>query len=142
MRQLLVSEFRPDPSRTGPWLATLWQGPSPRGITLHGWYYLDTQPRTMLVVWEAEDDGARAAIEAAFAEGGELTTTTAQDATPGLAAAFARDLDAFGAFMRARGQSEEEVAAGLDLRRRGKESATLEEARAAGAAWAAEQAAR
>jgi hypothetical protein len=50
------------------------------------------------------------------------------DATPGLAAAFARDLDAFGAWMRGGGADEQTIAAALDVRRLGLESATQEAA--------------
>ena len=59
---------------------------------------------------------------------GDLETEIATDATPGLAAAFARDLDAFGAWMRSGGADEQTVAAALDVRQLGLESATQEAA--------------
>lgn len=141
MQTVFVSEFRPDPARSGPWLAALWQGPAPTGVVLRGWYYLDTQPRSMLIVWEAADADARSAFEARFALGGELTTRSSLDATPGLAAALARDLDAFGAFMVGQGTPADEVERAVDLRRRGRDAPTLDAALAAGQAWADEQAA-
>jgi hypothetical protein len=137
---LLVSRFDPDTARSAEWLATLWQGPPPRGVTLHRWLYLGTEPQSMLVLWEAEDDASQAALEAAFNEGGVLRTVSAIDATAGMAAALERDLDGFGQWMRSVGRPEEEVARGVDLRRRGLEAESLEEARAAGRAWAQSQA--
>lgn len=140
MQEILVSELTPDPTRMSPWLAALWQGPPTPGITLLGWYYLGTEPRSMLVVWQAADADARAGFEEVFSLGGSLVTRTARDATPGLAAALARDLDGFAAWMRSEGNPEEAIARGIDLRRRGLEAPTREAALAAGEAHARESA--
>jgi hypothetical protein len=138
---LHVSHFTPDASRHGEWIACLWQGPLPASLQLHRWIYLDTEPRSMTLVWEGDDD-ARAYMERAFGGFGVLGTETATDATPGLAACFDRDLDAFGRWLDARGTAADEAARQLDLRRRGKEAATWDDAIAAGRAWASEQQAR
>jgi hypothetical protein len=61
------------------------------------------------------------------------------DSTGGLAACLARDLDGFGEWMRSRGGDEGEIVAQLDLRRRGLEAGSRDEALAAGRAWRAEQ---
>ena len=58
-----------------------------------------------------------------------------------MAACMARDLEAFGAFISSAGGTDE-VARQLDLRRRGLDAASHEEAAAAGREWAAEQARR
>ena len=86
------------------------------------------------------DRWQHAYIERAFGSFGELRTETVTDATPGMAAAFARDLDAFGDFLRqSQGASESDVAAQLDLRRRGLEAPDLSAAAAAGRQWQAER---
>ena len=60
------------------------------------------------------------------------------DSTPGLAACFDRDLDAFGEWLRVRGSDDEEIARQLDVRRRGLVAASPEAAIEAGRAWARE----
>jgi hypothetical protein len=52
--------------------------------------------------------------------------------------AMERDLDGFGAFLRARVATEEAVAGELELRKRGAASASIDEAARAAARWAAE----
>jgi hypothetical protein len=139
---LHVSRFVPDAPRTAEWLACLWQGPVPAGLRLERWLYLQDQPgaalRGMLVMWEGDDE-ATAYMERAFGGFGEFTTDVVVDNTAGLAAAFVRDLDAFGAIMERQGMSGEQIGAAVDLRRRGLEAATQEDAAVAGRAWQAEQ---
>ena len=138
MAPLHVSRFAPDRSRFVEFLACLWQGDVPPSLQLVKWLYLPGEPRAMLLLWEG-DDAARAYVERAFGGFGALDTDVVTDATPGLAAAFARDLDAFGRTMEARGASSQEIAAALDVRRRGMQASTQDEAAAAGRAWAQEQ---
>ncbi len=136
---LHVSRFTPDPHRFGEFLACLWQGPVPADLVLHRWLYLQGQPRSMLMLWEG-DRSAEAYVERAFGTFGALDTEPVTDATPGLAACFARDLDAFGQYLRSeRGADEAAVRVQLDVRRRGLEAPTPEAAAAAGRAWQAEQ---
>jgi hypothetical protein len=122
-----VSRFVPDTTRSAEFLACLWQGPVPASLRLDRWLYLAGEPRAMLLLWEGDDE-AGAYIDRAFGSFGDLETEIVTDATPGLAAAFARDLDAFGAWMRSGGADERTIAAALDVRRLGLESATPEAA--------------
>jgi hypothetical protein len=133
-----ATRFTPDQSRSAEFLACLWQGPVPESLELSKWLYLPGEPRRMLILWDGDDD-ARAYIERAFGSFGTLTTETVTDATPGLAAAFARDLDAFGRHLETTGSSPDAIAHALDVRRRGMEASSQEDAAAAGRAWAAEQ---
>jgi hypothetical protein len=135
---LYASQFEPDQDRFAEFLACLWQGDVPGDLTLHRWLYLEREPRAMLLLWEAEGPG-RAWVERAFGSFGTLTTDAVTDATAGLAACLDRDLDGFGAWMSGRGVSEEELAAQLDVRRRGLEAPSPDAAAAAGRAWAAER---
>jgi hypothetical protein len=132
---LYVSQFVPDRSRFAEFLACLWQGDIPAGLRLRSWLY---RAEGMFLVWEGDDD-ARGYVERAFGSFGDLSTEEVTDSTPGLAACFARDLDGFGEWMRQRGTGGDELARQLDVRRRGLEAATQEDAYAAGAAWAREQ---
>ena len=133
-----VSRFTPDESRFAEFLACLWQGPVPASLKLSKWLYLPGEPRAMLLVWEGDDD-ARAYVDRALGRFGALDTEVVTDATPGMAAALARDLDAFARTMEARGAAPGEVAAALDVRRRGMEASTQAAAAAAGREWAAER---
>jgi hypothetical protein len=134
---LHVSRFEPDPERFGEWIAGLWQGPVPPDLVLHRWIYLTDEPRRVLLVWEG-GAAAEEYVADRFGAFGTLSTEVGTDATPGLAACFARDLEGFGAWLRAdRGGSDEEIAAQLDLRRRGLVAPTFAEAREAGKAWQA-----
>jgi hypothetical protein len=135
---VFASRFTPDESQFAEFLSCLWQGPVPATLELSKWLYLPGEPREMLLLWDG-DDAARAYIERAFGGFGSLDTETVTDATPGLAAALERDLDAFGRHMEARGSSPEEIAAALDVRRRGMEASSQDDAAAAGRAWAADQ---
>ena len=142
---LHVSRFVPDPPHMSEFLACLWQGDVPGSLKLERWLYLQTEPPTelrgMLVMWEGDDEAA-AYMERAFGGFGEFTTEVVVDNTPGLAAALVRDLDEFARTMERQGVAAEQIASQLDLRRRGKEASSQEEAAAAGRAWQAEQAAR
>jgi hypothetical protein len=137
---VFASTFTPDQSRFAEFLACLWQGPVPETLELSKWLYLPHEPRQMLLLWDGDAD-AYEYIERAFGAFGTLHTETVTDATPGLAAALARDLRAFGRHMEETGSSPAAIHAGLDVRRRGLEAATQDAAAAAGRAWAAEQAA-
>jgi hypothetical protein len=134
---LYVSRFEPDEARFAEFLACLWQGEVPSGLQLHKWLYLAGTPRRMLLVWEASDAEAEAFVDRAFGGFGTLDTEVAtDDATEGLSAAFARDLDRFGRWMAARGADADQTAHALDVRRRGLEAPDQESAAAAGRAWA------
>jgi hypothetical protein len=138
---IYMCRFRPDPTLSGEFLASLWQGPAPEDLVLHRWLYVDGQPREILLLWEG-GEAARAWIERALGDFGALTSETVTDSTGGLAACLARDLDGFGEWLRARGTPEGEIARQIDVRRRGLESGTRDGAIQAGRQWAAEQAAR
>jgi hypothetical protein len=133
-----MTKFTPDQTRMAEFIACLWQGPVPKDLLLHKWIYLQGEPRAMLILWEGDGD-AEEYIARAFGSFGTLDSEVVTDATTGLATCFQRDLDGFGAFLRGRGSDEGEVAAQLDLRRRGLEASTLDEAAAAGRAWQAER---
>jgi hypothetical protein len=135
---LYASKFDPDPARFAEFLACLWQGEIPDDLTLHRWLYLERQPQAMLLLWEGEAP-ARAWVERAFGSFGGLTIDPVTDATAGLAACLARDLDGFGAWLSARGVSGDELAAQLDVRRRGLHAPSHPAAIEAGRAWAGEQ---
>jgi hypothetical protein len=135
---LYLSRFRPDPNRTAEFLACLWQGPVPDTLRLYRWLYVDGSPREMAILWEG-DDAAAGFVRRSFGDFGELVTEAVADATPGLEACFERDLSAFGRWLAGRGTAPADVARQLDVRRRGLEAASRDEAVAAGRAWAAEQ---
>ena len=136
---LHVTRFTPDPTRFAEFIACLWQGPVPDNLVLHHWLYLPGEPRSMLLVWEGDAEGD-AYVARCFGSFGTLRSEAVTDATPGLAACFDRDLDAFGRFLEgSRLTPEDEIAAQLDLRRRGFEAATFEDAAAAGRAWQSER---
>jgi hypothetical protein len=136
---LYLYRFRPDSSRSAEFLATLWQGSVPADLRLHRWLYVDRNPREMVLIWEGGEQ-ARQWVERCFGSFGELQAETVTDSTPGLAACLARDLDAFGQWLRERGTGEEEIARQLDVRRRGLAASSPEAAGEAGRAWASEQA--
>jgi hypothetical protein len=134
-----ITKFTPDQTKTAEFLACLWQGSVPDELVLHKWIYLDGEPRSMLILWEGGAE-AEAYVARAFGSFGSLDSQTATDATPGLATCFQRDLDGFASFLRDQLLSPEgDVAAQLDLRRRGLEASSQDEAAAAGRAWQAER---
>ena len=134
---LLVSRFRPDATRFAEWIACLWQGPAPPGAVVRSWYYLGTEPREMLLIWDAVDDDGRGWVEGHLAPFGELDTWSADDATPGMDVAFRRDLGGFAEWLTARGAPAADVERQVALRRAGMESADWAAAAAAARAWAA-----
>jgi hypothetical protein len=133
-----VCRFRPDTSRTAEFLAVLWQGPVPDDLVLHRWLYVEGEPREMILVWEG-DQPAREWVERCFGSFGQLTSEEVTNATGGLAACLDRDLEGFGRWLRGRGSAEDEIANQLDVRRRGMEAATFDQAVSAGREWAAGQ---
>lgn len=133
-----LCRFRPDPTRSAEFLAGLWQGDVPADLVLHRWLYVDTDPREMVLVWEGGEE-AQGWVERSFGDFGTLTSESITDATGGLAACLARDLDGFGGWLRTRGTPEAEITAQLDVRRRGLEAPTREEALAGGRDWQAER---
>jgi hypothetical protein len=136
---LELTHFTPDPDRFAEFIACLWQGPVPDDLRLHKWLYLPGEPRAMMVLWEGGSE-AHGYMERAFGSFGQIRSEAVTDATPGLAAAFDRDLNAFGEYLRRSGQMPEAAIAGqLDLRRRGLEAVDQEAAAAAGQQWQAEQ---
>ncbi|MGE0881478.1 MAG: hypothetical protein AB7L13_24635 [Acidimicrobiia bacterium] len=135
---LFVSRFSIAAPRYAEWLACLWQGPAPRGITLRSYFHLGGEPKRMVVIWDAADDAAAAEMTALFAEFGEFTSDAASDTTSGLAACLARDLDAFAAVLRSRGTDEAIVQRDIDLRRRGFEAPSRQAAIDEAHRWEAE----
>jgi hypothetical protein len=135
---LRLSHFQPDVDRTGEFLAVLWQGQVPKSLILHKWLYLDTSPRTILLLWEGDEDAA-AHVERVFGGFGVLTSQAVTDATEGLALCFDRDLGGFGRWLAERGTAETEIKRQLEVRRQGRDAPTPELAMSAGRAWMAER---
>jgi hypothetical protein len=135
---LFMSRFRPDAEKVPEFLACLWQGDVPATLDLQRWLYVDSEPREMVLVW-AGDDHAQRYVERVFGSFGSLHTERLSDATQGLAACFARDLEGFGRWLAGRGRGPDEIEAELDVRRRGLEAPSPEDAIAAARAWAAER---
>jgi hypothetical protein len=135
---LHLSRFEPDPSTFSAFIACLWQGEVPASLELRTYLYTSTQPLSMVLLWDGDED-ANAYMEHAFGDFGTFNTEVVTDYTPGMRAALDRDLDAFGRWMRARRVEHEELAAALDLRRRGMEATSREDARAAAAAYDVER---
>ena len=131
-----LSHFQPDSDRTGEFLAMLWQGQVPKTLVLHKWLYLESSPRTILLLWEGDDD-AQAYVERVFGSFGTLTTQVVTDATEGLALCFDRNLDGFGRWLEGRGTTEAEIERQLEVRRLGRDAPTPELAMSAGRAWMA-----
>lgn len=132
-----VSRFEPDETRFAEFLACLWQGEIPVSLTLHRWLYLRSVPRAMLLFWEG-DEAAKAYVDRSFGGFGALKSdVVTEDATPGLAACFRRDLEAFEDWLVSR-EEPQAVQRQLDVRRRGLQASSQEQAAAAGRAWAAE----
>lgn len=126
-----VSYFTVQPHRYDEWIACLWEGPAPDDLTIHTYLHLPGEPRRMLVLW----DGDEAAMERLFGDFGTFVTEEAFDATEGLRACVARDLERFATLLRTRGASEADVERQIDLRRRGLEAPSRDAALAAAAAW-------
>jgi hypothetical protein len=135
---LHLSRFEPDPSTFSAFIACLWQGDVPASLELRSYLYTSTEPLSMVLLWEGDDD-AVAFMERAFGGFGVFATEVVTDRTPSMLAALARDLDGFGESLRVRGADEQAIADALDLRRRGKEAATQDAARVAAAELDAER---
>ncbi len=133
---LHVSRFAPDPDRFAEFIACLWQGSLPEDLALERWIYLDTEPRQMMLIWEGGEDATRF-VEERFGSFGLLTTEEATEATGGLTACFARDLEGFGQWLRGRGTPESTVEPQLALRAAGLRATSLEEAADAARSWRA-----
>jgi hypothetical protein len=132
---LHVSRYEPDPTRFGEFLACLWQGEVPADLRIRSWIYLAGPQQRMMLVWEAEEEGA-AWVERAFASFGRFETeASAQDATDGMQLALDRDLDGFATWLRDRNRPETEIERAVDVRRRGMEAPDFDAAAAAGRAW-------
>src|ERR1700759_2737073 len=124
------------PQRMGPWIASLWQGDAPDGLVVRRWLYLGERRERALLEWESAGEEGQAWLEARMTPHGAFTTSpVADDATAGMVAAFQRDRGQFAGFLGQRGAGKAEPEAALDLRRRGLQAASLEEAAAAGSAW-------
>jgi hypothetical protein len=137
---LHLDRFRPNSYRTAEFLASLWQGDVPDDFHLHQWLYVDGEPREMVLLWEGGEP-ARQWVERSFGSFGNLSSEMVTDSTPGLAACVQRDLEGFGAWLRSRGSDEDDIVRQLDVRRRGLEAGSHDEAVRAGQAWAREQSA-
>jgi hypothetical protein len=135
---LHLSRFRPDPATLSTFVACLWQGDVPQSLDLRTYLYTSTDPLEMALLWEGDAEAA-SYMDRAFATFGTWTDESVTDQTPAMHAALARDLDAFGDWMRRRGDDDDWIARQLDLRRRGRDAATPEDARAEAAAHDAEQ---
>lgn len=133
-----LCRFRPDTTRTAEFLAGLWQGDVPEDLVLQRWLYVDADPREMVLLWEG-GEAAERWIRRSFGEFGTLTVESVTDATGGLAACLSRDLEGFGEWMRSRGSPEAEIVTQLDVRRRGLQASSRDEALDAGRAWSREQ---
>src|ERR1700760_1547092 len=121
------------PQRMGPWIASLWQGDAPDGLIVRRWLYMGERRECALLEWETPSEDGRAWLEARMAPHGKFTTwPVVDDATAGMVAAFQRDLGQFADFLEQRQASKADTEAALDLRRRGKDAASLDEAAAAG----------
>jgi hypothetical protein len=131
---LHLSKFTPAPATFSEFIACLWQGDVPESLELRTYLYTAGQQLSMVLLWEGGDD-AVAYMDRAFGGFGEWDTEVVTDQTPSMQAALRRDLDTFGEWMRARGADAATIEAALDLRRRGKESASTDAARAAAAAY-------
>ena len=88
----------------------------------------------MVLIWEGGEDATRF-VEERFGSFGLLTTEEATEATGGLAACFARDLEGFEQWLRGRGTPESTVEPQLALRAAGLRATSLAEAAAAAHAW-------
>lgn len=129
------SQFEPDEARFGEFLACLWQGEVPASLKLERWLYLAGTPRRMVMIWEGDAE-AKAYLAYAFGRFGRFSTDdVSDDATEGLAFAFARDLDGFAEWLGPRRASAEDLAHAVDVRRRGLEAPDQASAAAAGRAW-------
>jgi len=135
---LYVSILTSDRARDPELWATIWQGGSPPSIKVIGAYNLANDKRVF--IWEGESVADLQFMDR-FNYVGVLETYPAFDRTEGWTQCFAKDLETFGDRMLERaGRSRERAERAIDLRRRGRNAATLEAARAAARQWQEEEA--
>jgi hypothetical protein len=135
---LYVSTITINEDTKGEYTAAIWQGPVPEDLKLHHWLNTGSDTPQMLLIWEAGEQAA-AWVEEIFTTFGTISTTPAQDATPGLMTCWHRDLDGFAGFFRSLGVPEASIEAEMDVRRRGMAARTRAEAVEAGRAWSRQQ---
>ena len=135
---LYVSILTSDRARDPELWATIWQGGSPPSIKVIGAYNLANDKRVF--IWEGESVADLQFMDR-FNYVGVLETYPAFDRTEGWTQCFAKDVDTFAARMLERaGRNRERAERAIDLRRRGRNAATLEAARAAARQWQEEEA--
>jgi len=135
-----LSRFSVDDARQHEWIACLWQGSVPASMTVRSWLYLPGEPRTVLLIWDGDDD-ARRWVDRTFGPFGRLHTEQVADATPGMAMAVDRDLVGFERWLRTQDVIEmtaDEQRRQVELRRRGSAAASPAEAIEAARQWRAE----
>jgi len=135
---ILVTRFQPDLAKMPSLIAVLWQGDAP-AVTVRNWVYLDGEPFTILCVWEAPSEAARAWLEDRLTPFGEVETLTGSDGTAGMTAVIERDLVGMAAFLKARGGTDEHVDPQIQLRRRGMMASSVEQAMGEARSWTVEQ---
>ncbi|HZU72258.1 MAG TPA: hypothetical protein VE990_05750 [Acidimicrobiales bacterium] len=110
----------------GRFWSVLWQGaPPPTDFKLIAAYNLMTDLR--VIVFEAESTATIRFLDR-FNLVGRWSCHPCLDQTEGYRAAFARDLDAFEAFLRRRGASDAVIRRSVEHRRRAIEAESLEAA--------------
>ncbi len=109
---LFLSILTIDRERDPELWATMWQGVSPPGLTLHHAYLGGNR---LVFVWEGNTDAELLFMERC-SQVGDLETFPVIDRTDGWQLAFTRDLDGFRSMMAGRGLSDEQVDAAVDLR--------------------------
>ncbi|MBT3942579.1 MAG: hypothetical protein HOC77_13705 [Chloroflexi bacterium] len=134
---LYVSRFVSDRDRDPELWATIWQAKAPPTLNLIGAYNLGGDERVF--IWEGETTADLQFMDS-FNDVGRLDTSPAFDRTVGWKHAFAANIAEFEVNMRSRSlRTEEQIQAGLDLRRRGMSALTPQAARRRAREWAAEQ---
>ena len=136
---VFASRFTPDQSRSAEFLACLWQGPGAR---------VARAVEVALPAGRAASDAAPlggrrrrlcATSSAPSVASGRSTPRPSPTPPPGSRPRSRRDLDAFGRHLETTGSSPDAIATALDVRRRGMEASSQDDAAAAGRGWAAEQ---
>jgi len=135
---LFVSILTSDRSRDPELWCTMWQGGAPPSINVIGAYNLASDKRVF--IWEGESVADLQYMDR-FNYIGVLETYPAFDRTEGWRDCFAKDLDIFAARILERaGSNRERAERAVDLRRRGRNAATMEAAQAEALRWQEEQA--
>ena len=134
---IYMTKFNLDTSRSSEWLAVLWQGPGPAKMKVREWLTLkDVKPHTAILIWEGDEE-ALAFVERVYGGFGKIETQEVTSSS-GMAAAIARDLNAYETMMNGRGGDPKEIARQVDLRRRGMDAPSPSAAIEAAHAWSAE----